>query len=395
MKKIFTYLFGLLTGVTLCLLFYKYGYKYISNHFEKVIGIYIVFGVFCIMFLILIYIKLENFIKRIEEKSDNDHSQNLTKALNEKDWSYAIDFVKDEVALIVSKWSIANWIFRTFQIIILGFVGLFGSMLVYNQNKLFEHQNYRLDQQTYLQEAERRSSLIFLFSNILDKIDDELKSENNPDRKLSNQLIGRIIALSEAFKPYKYLEQDSLIIEELSPERGQLLLALVNSDIAKSSFNKIIARANLSYADLRGTDLNDIDLSDARLEKANFQKASLINANFSGAMLKESSFFDSNCRLADFKAAYLYKADLRKTNLNGADFRYVPEDGIFEGPQMDTDITLAKIDRKDWIEKHESYMVKGMKSLKKTFYVDTTYRLDENEIPYYLLKNNSKYYNNE
>lgn len=395
MKKVFTYLFGLLSGVTLCLLFYKYGFEYLSKHFEEVIAIYIVFGLLCTILLIFIYSKAEKLIKKFETLTDESNAESLTKALNEKKWGIAILSIKGDLAMALAKFSVSNWIFKTFQIVILGFVGIFGSMLVYNQNKLFEHQNHRLDQQTYLQEAERRSSLIFLFSNILDKIDDELKTETNQERELSNQLIGRIIALSEAFKPYKYLEQDSLIQGDLSPERGQLLLALVNSEISDESFNKIIAKANLSYADLRGAELNNINLSNGRLERANFEDASLIDANFSGAFLKESNFHNANCRLINFTAAYLYKSDLRKANLNIADLRYVPEDGIFEGPQMDTDITLAKVDRKDWIEFHKRYMVKGMQSLEKVFKVDTTLRKDDNGKPYYRMENMSEYYQNE
>jgi len=355
----------------------------LSKHFEEVIAIYIVFGLLCTILLIFIYSKAEKLIKKFETLTDESNAESLTKALNEKKWGIAILSIKGDLAMALAKFSVSNWIFKTFQIVILGFVGIFGSMLVYNQNKLFEHQNHRLDQQTYLQEAERRSSLIFLFSNILDKIDDELKTETNQERELSNQLIGRIIALSEAFKPYKYLEQDSLIQGDLSPERGQLLLALVNSEISDESFNKIIAKANLSYADLRGAELNNINLSNGRLERANFEDASLIDANFSGAFLKESNFHNANCRLINFTAAYLYKSDLRKANLNIADLRYVPEDGIFEGPQMDTDITLAKVDRKDWIEFHKRYMVKGMQSLEKVFKVDTTLRKDDNGKPYY------------
>jgi hypothetical protein len=92
--------------------------------------------------------------------------------------------------------------------------------LLENQNRLIVNQNTRIEQQTYLQEAGRRSSLIFLMNNVLDKMDEELKSPVNKDRNLSDQLIGRIVALSKSLKPYKYLESDSLSMT-VSPERGQ------------------------------------------------------------------------------------------------------------------------------------------------------------------------------
>jgi len=379
----------------LSLLFYEYGYQYISKHFEEVIAIYIFLGIIVSILLVFIYWKVEKIISNLKEERENYQEFNISKAIVNKDWKAAdnaIIQIKSELAILISKWGTANWIFRTIQIIILGFVGLFGSMLVYNQNILFKQQNHRLDQQTYLQEAERRSSLIFLFSNILDKIDDELKVESNKERELSNQLIGRIIALTEALKPYKYLEKDSLIFSEISPERGQLLLALVNSEISSKSLQKIIWRANLSYADLRGAQLNDIDLSSANLESANFSEASLVDADFSGANLKNAKFNDAVCRLINFQAAFLEGADLRKTNLNMADFRGVPIDGIFEGPQMDTDFTNVKVDKINWFESYSRQGVKGFSEFKMIFKLDTIKQIDKEGKPYYRIVNTSKYY---
>jgi len=86
---------------------------------------------------------------------------------------------------------------------------LIQSNLLFNQNRLFKEQNERLVQQTYLQEAQRRSSLNFLLGNIFDKIDEELK--NNENRDLSDQLLGRIIALTHSLKPYYFLEGDKLV----------------------------------------------------------------------------------------------------------------------------------------------------------------------------------------
>jgi len=112
--------------------------------------------------------------------------------------------------------------------------------LVQQQNIKIEHQNKRLDQQTNLQEAERRSSLVFLFSNIMDAIDSELKDSLNKKDTLSKQLIGRIIALSTRLSPYRYLtEGDTLISHPLSPERGQLLVNLVESDLDSNTYKKI------------------------------------------------------------------------------------------------------------------------------------------------------------
>ncbi len=113
--------------------------------------------------------------------------------------------------------------------------------LLYYQNQKIDAQNIRLDQQTNLQEAERRSSLVFLFSNVMDAVDRELRDKTNPSRKLSKPLRGRIIALSRRLEPYKYLtEGDTLSAKPLSPERGQLLINLVESDLDSVTYGSCL-----------------------------------------------------------------------------------------------------------------------------------------------------------
>ena len=123
-----------------------------------------------------------------------------------------------------------------------------------NQNKLLQYQNTRLDQQINLEEGNRRSSLVFLMSNLMDKIGEEVKRPSNKGQ-LSEALISRIISLSQAFRPYRYLENDKLIDQPLSPERGQLLLSLLNSNLQEEVYQKIYAKANFSYADLAEANL--------------------------------------------------------------------------------------------------------------------------------------------
>jgi len=143
------------------------------------------------------------------------------------------------------------------------------------QNELITAQNNRLEQQTYLQEAGRRSSLVFLMNNVLDRMDDELKDTiNNNDRELSDQLVGRIIALSKSLKPYKYLENDSLSMT-LSPERGQLLINLTQAKLGKETYEKIFRNADFSHSELSNISFEYIDLSNVKLSNS-----ILINVEF-------------------------------------------------------------------------------------------------------------------
>ena len=114
-----------------------------------------------------------------------------------------------------------------------GLVSIITIFFIWKQNKLIEKQNYRVEQQTHLIEASRRSSQMFVMSDVLSDLNKELENPKNIDRKISKTLTGRIISLSSAMKPYKYLENDTLIKRALSPERGQLLITLLESNIIK------------------------------------------------------------------------------------------------------------------------------------------------------------------
>ena len=171
--------------------------------------------------------------------------------------------------------------------------------LVVKQNDLIANQNIRLDQQTYLQEAERRSGLVFLFSNIMDQIDAELKLDYNQDniRNLSPQLIGRIISLSQRLMPYRYLEKDQITEREYSPERAQLFTNLIKSKLEKETLTQILSEGNFTYSDFNGIKMVDInfesvDFSHARFRNVDFDKISFKYADIHNCMFIDSEFID-------------------------------------------------------------------------------------------------------
>ena len=187
---------------------------------------------------------------------------------------------------------------------------IFQIWLLYIQNQKIEAQNQKIEvqsqrmiQQTYLQEAERRSSQVFLFSNVQDKIDEELKNPSNKNNTLSDQTIGRIIALSLALKPYRYLENDTLIGAPISPERAQLLISLTSIKLDTASLSKIFKQG---------------DYSKAELNKAQLSHTFLQNINLGGAVLNDADLSYANLYKAD-----LSKADLKRINLKGANLNSV------------------------------------------------------------------------
>ena len=221
-----------------------------------------------------------------------------------------------------------------------------------NQNELVKIQNKQEEAQTQLSESTRRSSLVFLFSNIMDKADQEIKQDSVyqkalksattqkaikdlrntskkrnkeqitslkkriPHKKLSPQLEGRIIALSQSLKPYKYLEKDSLIDKPLSPERGQLLTSLYESGV---DLNYISLHGAFEGADLNGANLTAADLVRVNLKRANLTRAALPMANLKSAQLIGTILNGANLRQSDLQNAALSFANLNEAILTGAD----------------------------------------------------------------------------
>jgi len=291
------------------------------------------------------------------DNTDLGEAKNLAQSLFLRIWDKDFKTAEQHFNQLFAKvfawysWmSFRRWVITIFNTLFVSFAGLLGTVLLFNQNKLLtrqnellNRQNYRLDQQTYLQEAGRRSSLIFLMGNLLDAIDRELKSDvGRPGvRDLSPQIIGQIVALSTSLRPYRYLENDSLIDREISPERGQLLLSLVNSEIDNSTLRRIFLTGDFSYAELGGVmlageylgginlreaNLSKTDLQGADLTGADLNRADLSGAILAGAQLTKANLSDTDLREAiieqtDFRGASLYATDLRGVSLEGSDWR--------------------------------------------------------------------------
>lgn len=225
--------------------------------------------------------------------------------------------------------------------------GLMGTILLYNQNQLLGtqnqlllNQNEKIDNQILLDEASRRSSLNFLMANVLDKIDEELKEaeRQNKPRQLSPQLIGRISSLSQSFQPYRFLENGVMTTEPKSPERGNLLLAIINSNLDTFTLSFLFRRTNFRFANLSGANIGEsylwyIDLKGANLLGTNLIKTKLCSAKLNGADLRAAHLTladlrAADLRLADLKTAYLIGADLKAADLSRADLRAADLHGV-------------------------------------------------------------------
>lgn len=170
----------------------------------------------------------------------------------------------------------------------------------------------KVDESRFMAESMQRSQMIVLMDNVLEQIENELKA--TPERGISNAAIARVSALSYAFKPYRYFIGDSLSEHELSPERGQLLLALSTLGLDSGSFAKIKQKTTFAHAELRNADLSGADLSGVNLEQSD-----LMNVNLSSADLSRSNLSHANLWGAMMHNANLSAADLRRANLSWAE----------------------------------------------------------------------------
>ena len=218
-------------------------------------------------------------------------------------------------------------IWRFTRIGILGLlIALIPTILLWQQNqkieeqtKLFENQNEKIDAQIQLEESSQRGNLIVLMSNIMDKVDDELTRDWNNDEKrnISPQLIGRIAALSYSFRPYRFWQDSSLIEKPLSPERGQLLLALVKSDLDTLTYQNIYKKATFEHAYLENANLTGAHLKNAVLNGVNLKGAGLTGTNMWNANLQNANLSDIHLMDANLQSAKLWNAKLLTANLTG------------------------------------------------------------------------------
>jgi uncharacterized protein YjbI with pentapeptide repeats len=259
------------------------------------------------------------------------------------------------------------------------------------QNELIYNQNVRLDQQVQLDEGNRRSSFVFLMSNVMDKIDEELKNAPNGSRRLSEELIGRIAALSQALLPYRYLENDQLTPEPMSPERGQLLFALVNSLLDEQTYDKIFEKSNFSYAELKQANFSDAYLRNVNLEHAHFPDAVFSNANMEYAKLEQADLSDTHfenvylggaqLQGASLRSAEIVNVDFSNANLTRVDFSLARINGDFTACRLDdvrldsTEIEFALLEgahfhSRNWLERLENNGLRGLFSIRENYTVE-------------------------
>lgn len=370
---------GLIVGAIIGVFISHYTLEVLPWGYEYALVILaLIFAIVVSVFLVIVHYREQIFKFLFGESRDLDsfrsNAQGLTKAtavaisdrlakgLPEEDQENFRQVAPDLANYII--WGrIRRW-WLGWLLLILGSIGgLVTIILTVNQNQLLEAQNKKIDMQTQLMESERRSSLIFMMSNILDKVDYEIKEQNwkieafksldnpwvgLPDSlryNLSTPLIGRVVALSRAFQPYYRLQDTVLSKRVSSPERGQLFIALMQNKLDSATQSAIAINGNFSFAVIRQIRLDNAKFQHISLSHADLSGASLASAFLKCADLSESTLqhtvfvganlIRANLKGADLKGALLGRTKLMEANLEGANL----EDVIFNG----ADLTMANL----------------------------------------------------
>lgn len=283
-----------------------------------------------------------------------------------------------------------------------------------DQTRLFSKQNDKIDSQIQLEESNRRGALIVMMSNIMDKVDDELKIsyKQGTSRMITDQLVGRIVALSYAFRPYRFWQDSMLTEQQYSPERGQLLLALVNSDLDSMTYRAIYEKSTFEGAYLNNANLKNANLRGVKLQRATLNGANLINANLRNADLEEANLTKvlmarANLVGVDLKGAIIKQADMTKANLTNAYASEVNLRGTtMEGAKLrgadlaqanlagtnlrnadlsNTILIGVKVKNSKWLEKLEDWNVKGISNITQMYFLNTSLKKDTKGEAYYFL----------
>ena len=313
------------------------------------------------------------------------------------------------------------------------FVAVLPVTLLYCQNRLINTQNSKISEQTILfnkqtdhienqtklikqqmqlNEASRRSGQMFVMSEVLSDLNKELNDSRNRDRKLSKTLVGRIISLSRAMKPYKYIENDTMMVYPLSPERAQLLISLVESDIDHDFLNyEIFQKSDFRYSDLEKAFLNNINFSHVNLYGSSFKNAAIVDSDFSNAMLSKTKFQGATIDNSNFHGAWLRMADMTNVRITESDFTksklyranisnaILDEIDLFDAEliyakldsstiyEIETsDLTGVRVDRMDWFDFiRDSMNVIGLDEIEMFYNIDSIYDIEEGQYNYLAL----------
>jgi hypothetical protein len=337
-----------LLGVAIGLLIAFYGLKYLPGGY-KILSILFTVAAFITFFFYFMITRYRNKVVNglINGKSKDEYRvedlKSVSHSIIEKFFKrvYKLHGVENDLMTKIGPVAINQiiwnriqgwWVQIGVQVVFL-IAGLTTTVLLVNQNDLLQLQNEKLDIQNNLLESDRRGSQVVLMSSVLNDLSSETRrsffniiDSTSLKPKLSSGLIGRIIATTHGLLPYKLLKDGQLTDKEFSLERGQLLMAIANTQISRESLKEIFTNSNFqsSYlpgVNLRNTFLAGVDLKFSNLERSSFEGAVLQSISYNPYNIGyEARFLGDDPEMTTFRGANLTFANFDKANLVGVDF---------------------------------------------------------------------------
>jgi len=360
------------------------------------------------MLLLLFRRRILGYLFGISVTTLDQFARPLTKTtrhIAERQPSEAADAAEELVKLILARWawvSSRRWLIASLTGLLAALAALAGTALLFRQNELIASQLVRLDQQNALLvrqnelgasqvtglgqqndllrtqielgEAQRSAGILPSLLDIGSDLAEEVARQQADDketpvvflRDLSSGLRARMVAATQAARPYRYLQGGSvdardtdalnglalarrpeiladaqrkalkgqsyeteLIDRPVSPERGMVIAMLFETGIYETELLSFRG-ADFSFAQVSVPVVNLMSFTFARLRFADFSRLQLNSVRFGAAELEHARFRNATLNACDFagiphdQVKEPYRGDpsvpVMETNMAGADF---------------------------------------------------------------------------
>ena len=134
-------------------------------------------------------------------------------------------------------------------------------------------------------------------------------------------MISRIASLTQSLKPYKYLKNDKIIPNQVSPERGQLLSALLNFELDSLTYVEIFKKSNFQNLELKDADLSNITIKGIDLSFSNFENTNFSNSVFQNVRMENTIMKNGNFIKVKFISTYIIKSDFALSDVRSTNFQ--------------------------------------------------------------------------
>lgn len=252
--------------------------------------------------------------------------------------------------------------------LLISFGGIVGAVLLLRQNSLLQvqnsllsdqnkkidkqldlliDQNEKLDKQTDVADAQKRGAFVTELFSIVQEVANHVGTNGVGNGQLPLPLATRIAVLTQSATPYRYLNQRDdkrrSIPVALSPERGQLAVALTRMKISLAALSR--QGAFFTHSDLRGFDLTSADFSGTHLENCDFSFSQLSGVNFKNAILEWAIFNDVVGENVSFKDAIFLEMKIERARFYRANFDGASISGL---TIKDSELSLSSFESAEW-----------------------------------------------